>query len=314
MLNILQAWASARGYRVAWGPGSAVAEAKQTIRTLGASGELEAGLFHSELESSLGPDPSRAGLQVVMVAMPRPAHTVGFELESSGTLLEAVLPPTYVRYRRTFEEVRQDLAAHGLPGARVALLDGPYKAVAARLGLVKYGRNNLTYVPGMGSYLQLCGYWTDAELPETALRPGPERLLECEGCEKCRRACPTGAIGPDRMLLHADRCLTYANERPGDWPAWAAGGPHRCLVGCLLCQRVCPANPRLQVEATGVTFSGEETRAILAGLPRAAPAIQQSVRTKLVQLGPDYLEPFLARNLDPLVPRSGDERVCEAMP
>ena len=40
----------------------------------------------------------------------------------------------------------------------------PIKTVAAMLGLVRYGRNNIAYADGIGSYLQLCGYITDARL------------------------------------------------------------------------------------------------------------------------------------------------------
>ncbi|HWQ11133.1 MAG TPA: 4Fe-4S double cluster binding domain-containing protein, partial [Holophaga sp.] len=164
----------------------------------------------------------------------------------------------------------------------------------------QYGRNNITYAPDLGSYLQLCGYWTDAALPAPTLPGQPGLMTECEGCDRCRKACPTGAIGTDRMLLHAERCLSHANENPGVWPAWAASGPHRCLVGCLLCQKACPANPRLEVADSGVTFSHEETAALLDGPDYLAPDLQASIKAKLAQLGPEYLAPSLGRNLQAL--------------
>lgn len=52
----------------------------------------------------------------------------------------------------------------------------------------------------------------------------------------CLIECPTGAIGKDRFLLHAERRLVFHNERPAgvpfpDWidPAW-----HNALFGCTI--------------------------------------------------------------------------------
>ncbi|MCK5093868.1 MAG: hypothetical protein KAR18_04015 [Spirochaetes bacterium] len=51
--------------------------------------------------------------------------------------------------------------------------------------------------------------------------------------------CPTGAIDSNRLLIYGERCLTYFNERPGVFPDWIEHSWHKCLVGCLECQRVC---------------------------------------------------------------------------
>ena len=141
----------------------------------------------------------------------------------------------------------------------------PLKSLAARLGLVRYGRTNVTYAPGFGSYLQLFGYLTDAALPASrrvaAVRA--RAAARVRGCSVCLAACPTGAIGEDRVLLHGERCLTVVNENPGEWPGWIPPSAHNCIIGCLLCQRPCPANPELPVERTGVVFTAEETEALL---------------------------------------------------
>jgi ferredoxin len=300
----LRAWADARGYDVAWGPASSAREAQEDIRRRLRDGELAAEIYEAELAPVVEVQPPPPEATVVIVAQPRAASRVRFELENE--VFEAILPPTYARYRATFEEVRQDLAAHGLPGARVELLAGPLKAMAACLGLVRYGRNNLAYAPRAGSYVQLCGYVTDAHLHASAAgTSGPQLLRECERCSACRRACPTQAIDAERVLLRAERCLTFLNENTGPWPDWAPARAHTCLIGCLTCQRACPANPTLTVEDTGLCFSAGETRALLGLGPPADPRQETGVRTKLAWLGQPYAEPVLGRNLLALLEATG---------
>lgn len=297
----LRHWATARGYRVVWGPIEVVESAKQEVRERGTNGQLDRDLFEDELTPVLGSAGGLAARAVVVVAMPRPAHLVSFELDDRR--IDAVIPPTYFRYRSTFEDVRLDLLAEGLPGAKVEHLSAPLKAVASRLGLVEYGRNNITYAPGLGSYIQLCGYVTDATLPAmTDPAAAGARLMErCAHCSACRRVCPTGAIRGERVLLHAERCLTFANERPGAWPEWIDESAHHCLFGCLACQQSCPANPPLRVERTGVCFSAEETSALLASDDAHQGRTETGVRVKLAWLGQPYSEPALGRNLKALV-------------
>jgi epoxyqueuosine reductase len=70
----------------------------------------------------------------------------------------------------------------------------------------------------------------------------------CENCKVCLTNCPTGAISNDRFLLKVDLCLTYHNEQPGDipFPDWIDPSWHNCLVGCLHCQKLCPANKNVK--------------------------------------------------------------------
>jgi len=159
------------------------------------------------------------GRRVLVIAMPRPAHLVTFIVD--GRPVEVVLPPTYERYQPTFEDVRQDLATHVLPASAVETARAPLKLLAARLGLVRYGRNNLTYARSIGSYLQLVGYVTDADLPvDPAWQPCEPCLLdECERCSVCEALCPTATIVSNRVLLHTEQCLTLTSETNGAWPA-----------------------------------------------------------------------------------------------
>ncbi len=212
------------------------------------------------------------------------------------------MPPTYERYRAIFEEVRRELGEGPLAGAAVHTLAAPLKPLAARLGLVRYGRNNITYAGPLGSYLQLLGYFTDADLevPPRWEPTEPALLDECAECGVCEAMCPTGAIADDRVLLRTERCLTLANEQPGAWPPWVPASAHTCLIGCLQCQRACPANPPLSMSATGVVFSEQETRALLHEGEHTGAA-WTAIRAKLQQLGQPGAEPVLGRNLRALM-------------
>ena len=97
-------------------------------------------------------------------------------------------------------------------------------------------------------------------------------------------------------MIDALRCLTYLNEHVGDWPEWLDAGSHNCLVGCMRCQRVCPANkhhfPREKVVAE---FDRAETSFILENLP--AEELPSPARAKLQRLDLEDYSTVLGRNL-----------------
>ncbi len=301
MVETLKEWASQRGYQVAWGSGLTVSSVQREISGRRSGLEINRRFYDEQLKSVVAKGLENPEHTIVLVARPSPAHLVGFDV--AGESVEVLLPPTYFRYRASFEDVRRELVEHVFKKARVEHLAAPLKALASRLDLVAYGRNNIGYVKGMGSYFQLCGYVTDAVLPEMSLPDSGEGSLlpDCESCGICTSVCPTGAITEERVLLHAERCLTYANESEGNWPEWIPAGSHNCLIGCLECQRVCPANPELPVERSGMIFSAEETRVLLSNERASDSQTETGIRFKLAWLGQPYIESILGRNLKALM-------------
>ena len=301
MVQELLLWAESRGYQVAWGPVEVLPLVRTDLEKRRDAGEIEPNFAQENLSFDFERAFSDAAFRrVLVIAMPRPAHWVAFTV--AGRQIDAVLPPTYVRYRPTFEDVRKDLVAHAIPASNVEHLNVPLKLLASCLGLVRYGRNNLAYAASIGSYMQLLGYLTDAELP---IEPGwvpcePRPLDACSGCRVCQSLCPTGAITPDRFLLRAECCLTLANETAGSWPRWVRPSAHRCLIGCLQCQHLCPGNPGLACAHSGVTFTEEETAVMLAGGDHCGP-IWERGRMKLELLGQPYQENVIGRNLHALL-------------
>lgn len=312
MVNVLTKWARSRGFAIAWGPMTVLAQVRDDIEARRSAGEIDQAFDRERLSWFRYPEgmPIPGAQSVLMIAVRRPAHTVSFALVEGS--LSVVIPPTYVAYAKTREDVRQDLAASVFRArCRLEVLPAPLKAVAARLGLVTYGRNNLAYTARFGSYHQLVGLITDAELaPATGSDcSSPEVLSMCASCKACLRACPTRAIGEDRFLLHAHRCLTYHNESARPWPEHLPASAHHCLVGCMACQVKCPVNAGLlRVEPTGVSFSKDETVALLAELGPASEDPGPRIRRKLETLGIEDYAPTLRRNLRDLLARR--ERVA----
>ncbi len=123
--------------------------------------------------------------------------------------------------------------------ARAFVDTGPLneRSAAAAAGIGWIGRNGCLIVPDVGSYVFLCEIVCN--LP---LRTDSPIESACNGCDKCMRACPTGAfVAPG--LIDAAKCITYMTvEHRGH-----IGPEHRRLIGhmvfgCDKCQEVCPHN------------------------------------------------------------------------
>jgi epoxyqueuosine reductase len=227
---------------------------------------------------------------------------VRFSFLHGGERFELLVPPTYLHWKRKDQQVEQALRELLEPdGYRVTQVVVPKKLLAACSGLAAYGKNNLTYVKGLGSFHRLAAFASDLPCEQDHWGE-PQALERCGNCQACRRACPTSAIGEDRFLLHAERCLTFLNEKPGTvaFPAWLAGASHNCLVGCLRCQGVCPENHAvLDWIEGGEQFSEEETGLLLAGVPLdEQPA---SLQEKLERSDLLDLFDYLPRNLNALL-------------
>ena len=205
---------------------------------------------------------------LIVVAVPQPQIRVTFTWK--GQPVSLIVPPTYL-YGRETDKRTADLLGEILEprGYRVVQAVLPKKLLAVRSGLGAYGKNNICYVPGMGSFHRLAAFFSDLPCPEDNWQE--LRMMEsCQNCSACQRRCPVGAITTERFLLHAERCITFHNERPSDvpFPTWIDPAWHNCLVGCMHCQRVCPQNKEfLEWVEPGAEFSEEETALFLQATP-----------------------------------------------
>lgn len=239
---------------------------------------------------------------LVVVGVPQPPYRILFTWK--GETRPFLIPPTYVGYNETKKRVGELLAQILAPqGYRVEKATLPEKLLAVQSGLAAYGKNNISYVPGMGSFYEPVAFTSDLPLREDNWQE-PRMMDACENCSACLRSCPTGAISSERFLLHAERCITFHNEKPGDvpFPDWMDPAWHNCLVGCLLCQKVCPQNKEfLDWVEEGAQFSEEETALILEGIPFDQLPAEIAAKWKRLGLDEDY--DIFPRNLRALLNR-----------
>lgn len=302
--QLLQAMAQ-RGYPVRVVTIGRMADLRADIEAGRRDGLYDEVLYRTYLGNFVyGPPPELSGARsLIIVAVRQPRYR--FTFEHGGKSVGLLVPPTYLYNAETSRKVREALAAIlGPEGYEVAPVRVPNKLLAARSGLAAYGRNNVTYVPGMGSFHRLVAFCSD--LPCDSDEWHERRMMDrCEKCRLCHTLCPAGAIAQDRFLLHAERCIVFHNEKPSaePFPAWMDPAWHNCLVGCLRCQDKCPENRAFSGQyEEGATFSAEETGLILAGTPigQLPAALAQKLETHDLA----GLLDVLPRNLKALLDRA----------
>jgi epoxyqueuosine reductase len=111
------------------------------------------------------------------------------------------------------------------------------KAWAQRCGVGWQGKNTLLINPEGGSFYHI-------GIIMTTLDVGPDipETDHCGSCEKCTKACPTGALDHP-YTLDIGRCISYHTiENHDNIPEKIKQEFRDRIVGCDICQDVCPFN------------------------------------------------------------------------
>lgn len=185
----------------------------------------------------------------------------------------------------------------------------PLKRLAVQSGLAVYGRNNVTYIKGLGSNFSYLGFFTDVPCKEDTWST-MMTAKRCETCKACLNVCPTKAIREDRFLIDNSICLSCMNESAGEFPTWLSNEVHHTLYDCLRCQEYCPLNRKEEMdkpeeEIETIVLSQEFTAMLLEGKKR------EEFSNEMIELGNhiglfDWFE-AIPRNLRAIM---REENIC----
>ena len=152
-----------------------------------------------------------------------------YEAEKQPASDGAWIHPYYFASQKAYTAASSLVKSGAFPG--LALRDEIRgKPIFARLPDFSQGTNTISYIRGIGSrfHVQILTY--TPRLPATAHLLSENKPLHCGECRKCVDACPTNAL--EGGVFHRERCIR-------NW----------IMVGCDVCQRMCPHNPPPQGEA-----------------------------------------------------------------
>ena len=248
---------------------------------------------------------------IIVMAVFTRAMLVKFHL--SGRAYDIMLSPQYYDDGISLEDLKKVIRKEIVPGpeAKIEQAKGLHlKLLAVRSGLGRYGRNNLCFVDGMGTFLTLYAFYTDYQFKEDSWHE-VDMLDACRDCQICFGICPTDAITRENFVIDAGKCITLYNEINGKFPNWILPSMHNALMGCMKCQLRCPVNEDYIASSGRLDdVIEEETQKILLG--KTDDDLFKSLSQKLKSFPPasskEYF-PIFTRNLRVLISKS---RIADA--
>lgn len=241
----IESEARARGFLVAWAPVDLPEEARLGYMDwLAAGNQAGMGYLEARIEDRLAPTRRFAWAKSVLVlaashAYPDPG------LPEGGVRFGRVARYAWVRdYHALLQphiESLENLARRLGLEAKGYVDHGPLseRSYAVLAGLGWIGKNAMLMRMEEGSYLTLAVLLTSLALEEV-----PKKLYgnRCGRCTRCFTGCPTQAL-PGDGTLDARRCISYWTIEHRGWiPTELWTGLGDWILGCDICQQVCPWN------------------------------------------------------------------------
>lgn len=271
---------------------SRLAVVRRNIDVAYRSGEMGQDYEDPGIEELLTTDTPDWAQSIWVVAVPCPLIELTFSRRDEEQRIFLAEMYRYSIPMRTAEQAIQSI--HGQLERKCQWAWLPLRALASEAGMGEFGRNNMLYLKGMGSYPWLAGFFSDVSIPTTEAR-SPRIMDRCRQCGRCVDACPSGALSREKHIMRADRCLNYATDFPERCRDWLKPEWRKELLGCLSCQKECPANHGMATYKPGQYFSTEETEELM----RADTVADLSPGT-IRKLGED-LSPYIRVIKDRLV-------------
>jgi len=156
-----------------------------------------------------------------------------------GKKYDVLLPGNYSATSKTPKEEIDDFVLEKIIGQsdyRVQQTRQLHlKFLTTSSGLGRYGRNNISYVDELGSFIELYAIFTDYEFDEDHYVEA-KMMDRCEKCTICIDRCPNQCISQDNFIIDVERCIPLYNEISGEFPEWLVTDSHMAIMGCLHCQ------------------------------------------------------------------------------
>jgi epoxyqueuosine reductase len=196
------------------------------------------------------------------------------DLGTPGDPHALVAPFARAHYYRTAISLLRVVASRfeseaGIPRGKVRLFSNsriPEKPLLVASGLAAYGRNGVALVPGLGSLFVIAGAVFPVRTEWEDIPPAVPQRDPCGACQRCRTACPAGAIDVP-YVVRKELCLQgmAGSAAPLAHQAMRMWGAR--LYGCHDCQAACPHNRGLMevaVPAAGEIGPSISLRAFLS--------------------------------------------------
>ncbi len=170
------------------------------------------------------------------------------------------------------------------------------KPVAMKAGVGWIGKHTNLVSRRFGSWLFLGEVFTTLALP-----PDTPEMDHCGSCDRCLRACPTGAL-PEPYRIDPNRCISYLTiEHKGTIDESLSAAMGNRIYGCDDCLAVCPWNkyatptrheaftPRPELNGLRlvdlIELDDAEFRTLFTGSPVKRTGRDRIVRNALISIG-----------------------------
>ena len=178
-----------------------------------------------------------------------------YQAEKEPCAVDGWIHPYYYESQRAYrlaDDITKAHAADGVTWREDILL----KPIFARLPGFTQGRNTLSYTTEYGSRFHVQILTLKAAIESTHHLDPDKHELHCGDCHRCEAACPTNAL--EGGVFHRERCLRNWQVSGQIYPEHVREKMGNRLIGCDVCQRVCPHNQAPEGEACPMPVTLEE--------------------------------------------------------